>query len=282
MPPRASSRIVRFVSSSRRSGKRLGKYKILRRIADGGFGTVYKARDTIEGVDVALKVSNVEELDAGTLSDFSREARVAANLEHPNILSLKNADLLEGTFVLVYRLGDESLASRLRRRYTVDRALDWSEQLLQGLAHAHENNVIHCDIKPDNIILFPGNRIRLGDFGLAKVKAKRRSVTVSGSGTIGFMAPEQALGRPSPRSDVFAAGITIYRLLSGQLPRWPFDWPPPGLPRLQDKAPEFVALLRRALKVDARRRFEDAVQMLSAFQRARARYTRRRQRDAPG
>ncbi len=275
----ASSRIVTVVSSSRRSGKRLGKYKILRRIADGGFGTVYKARDTIEGVDVALKVSNVADLDAGTLSDFSREARVAASLEHPNILSLKNADLLEGTFVLVYRLGEESLATRLSRRYTVDRALDWSEQLLQGLAHAHENNVIHCDIKPDNIILFPGNRIRLGDFGLAKVKAKRRSVTVSGSGTIGYMAPEQALGRPSPRSDVFAAGITIFRLLSGQHPRWPFDWPLPGLARLQEKAPEFVALLRRALKVDARLRFEDAVQMLSAFQSAQARYSRRKERD---
>ncbi|MCR9159490.1 MAG: serine/threonine-protein kinase [Nannocystaceae bacterium] len=268
------------MSSSRRSGKRLGKYKVLRRIADGGFGTVYKARDTIEGVDVALKVSNVEDLNASVLSDFSREAKVAATLEHPNILPLKNADVLEGTFVLVYRLGDESLASRMRRRYTVDRALDWSEQLLQGLSHAHENDVIHCDIKPDNIILFPGNKLRLGDFGLAKVKAKTRSVTVSGSGTIGYMAPEQALGRPSPRSDVFAAGITVFRLLSGKLPRWPFDWPLPGLPRVQDKAPEFVTLLRRALKVDARQRFEDASGMLAAFQSARARYTRRKQREA--
>lgn len=267
------------MSSSRRSGKRLGKYKVLRRIADGGFGTVYKARDTIEGVDVALKVSNAKNLDARMLSDFSREARVAANLEHPNILPLKNADLLDGTFVLVYRLGDESLATRIRRRYTVDKALDWSEQLLTGLAHAHDNNVIHCDIKPDNIILFPGNRLRLGDFGLAKVKANTRSVTVSGSGTIGYMAPEQALGRPSPRSDVFAAGITIFRLLSGQLPRWPFDWPPPGLPKIEDRTPEFVTLLRRALKVDARQRFDDATRMLAAFQSARTRYTRRKQRD---
>jgi len=266
------------VSSSRRSGKRLGKYKVLRKIAEGGFGSVYKARDTIEGMDVALKIPHADELDPAMLADFSREVRMASSLDHPNILPLKNADLVDGTFVLAYRLGTESLATRIRRRYTTDKALDWSEQLLSALAHAHANKIIHCDIKPDNLILFPDNRVRLADFGLAKVRARRKSATMSGSGTIGYMAPEQALGRPSTQSDVFSASITIFRLLAGQVPRWPFDWPPPGLSRIEDRAPEFAPLLRRGLKLDARQRFGDANAMLAAFATAKKRYTRRKQR----
>lgn len=260
----------------RRSGKRLGKYKILRRIGDGGFATVYRARDTIEGVEVALKIPSADVADTPLLADFAREAKMAATLEHPNILPLKNADVIEGTFVLAYPLGAESLADRLRRRFSLLKAVDWSEQLLSALAHAHERNVIHCDVKPDNIIVFDDGRVRLTDFGLARVTAKTR--TVSGSGTIGYMAPEQALGRPSARSDVFSACITIHRLLGGEMPKWPFDWPPPGHERVVDRAPEFSTLLRRGLKIDARQRYADAGEMLEAFQSARRRFERRRAR----
>ncbi len=265
------------MTASRRSGKRLGKYKILRRIADGGFATVYRARDTIEGVDVALKIPSAKELDPGLLVDFAREARLAAQLEHPNILPLKNADVIDGTFVLAYQLGMESLADRIRRRFSLVRAVDWSEQLISALAHAHTHKVIHCDVKPDNIILFPDNRIRLTDFGLGRITAKTR--TVSGSGTIGYMAPEQALGRPSARSDVFSACITIHRLLGGDMPKWPFDWPPPGHDKVVKRAPEFSPMLRRGLKVDARQRFADAGSMLEAFRVARQRFERRRARE---
>ena len=263
--------------TSRRSGTRLGKYKILRRIADGGFATVYRARDTVEGVDVALKVPTASSGSAAMLADFAREARTAAALEHPNILPLKNADVIDGTFVLAYPLGTESLAERIRRRFTLSRAIEWSEQLLCALAHAHAHKVVHCDVKPENIIVFPDHRVRLADFGLAKITAKTR--TVSASGTIGYMAPEQAMGRPSTRSDVFSACITIHRLLGGELPKWPFDWPPPGHERVLARAREFSPMLRRGLKVDARQRFADAGKMLEAFEAARRRYDRRLARE---
>ncbi len=262
---------------SRRSGTRLGKYKIVRRIAEGGFATVYRARDTVEGIDVALKIPLASEVDPRLLEEFTREARVTAGLEHANILSLKNADVIEGTFVLAYRLGDESLADRLERRIGTPKGVDWSEQLLRGLAHAHASAIIHCDIKPDNIILFPGGNLRLADFGIARVREKTR--TVSGSGTIGYMAPEQALGRPSPRSDVFSACLTIHRLLGGLSPRWPFEWPPPRHERVQQNAPESSTVLRRGLKVDARQRFANAGELLEAFVSARKRWERRRRRE---
>jgi len=258
-----------------RRGQRLGKYQIRKRLAQGGFATVYRAHDTIEGVDVALKVPQERHLDAATREMFRHEARMVARLEHPNVLPLKNADEIAGTFVIAYPLGNESLADRLERRITVVAALSYGEQLLEALAHAHERNVIHCDVKPENLISFDGDdRVRLADFGLAKVAAS--TVVGSASGTLGYMAPEQALGRPSARSDVFSAGLVIHRLLTGELPEWPFDWPLVGHARLMRNAPELADVLERALQVDARRRYRDATQMLVAYRSARRKLLRRR------
>ncbi len=257
-----------------RRGHRLGKYRIRGRLAQGGFADVYRAHDTIEGVDVALKIPLASGVTPGMLDAFRREARMAAQLEHPNILPLKNADTTEGCFILSYPLGSGSLADRITRRLAVTLAMSFGEQLLSALAYAHEQRVIHCDIKPENLILF-GERLRLADFGLAKVSA--RTVTASASGTIGFMAPEQALGRPSTRSDVFSAGLVIYRMLTGALPEWPYDWPPPGHDRLMRVAPELSDVLARAIQVDARRRYRDAGQMFTAYRKAQRKALRRRQ-----
>jgi hypothetical protein len=146
-------------------------------------------------------------------------------------------------------------------------ALDLAAQLLGGLAYAHSRRIIHCDVKPDNLILFENHRLRLTDFGISKVAA--RTLAASGSGTVGYCSPEQAMGRPSFRSDVFSAGLVIWRMLSGELPSWPFDWPLPGLGRLSRKVDRgMIALLRRSLEVDHRKRFADARAMESAFRRA--------------
>lgn len=257
-----------------RRGHRLGKYRIRGRLAQGGFADVYRAHDTIEGVDVALKVPLPGSTSADMLEAFRREARTVARLEHPNILPLKNADTTDGRFIISYPLGTSSLDDRLTRRLPVPLALSYGEQLLSALAYAHEQRVIHCDVKPDNLILFGEERLRLADFGLAKVAA--RTISASASGTIGFMAPEQALGRPSARSDVFSAGLVIYRMLTGVLPEWPYDWPPPGHDRLMRIAPEIAEVLERAIQVDARRRFRDATQMLAAYRTAQRRVLRRR------
>jgi serine/threonine protein kinase len=100
--------------------------------------------------------------------------------------------------------------------------------MIEAVAYAHRQRIIHCDIKPENFILFPDNRLRLTDFGIARVA--QNTVAGSGSGTVGYMAPEQAMGKPSMRSDVFSLGLVIYRMLTGQLPEWPFEWPPPRIP----------------------------------------------------
>jgi hypothetical protein len=259
-----------------RRGHRLGKYCIRGRLAQGGFADVYRAHDTVEGVDVALKVPLPSSTGAAMLEAFRREARTVARLEHPNILPLKNADTTEGRFIISYPLGTSSLDDRMARRpLPVPLALSFGEQLLSALAYAHEQRVIHCDVKPENLILFGDERLRLADFGLAKVVAAR-TVSASASGTIGFMAPEQALGRPSARSDVFSAGLVIYRMLTGTLPEWPYDWPPPGHERLLRIAPEIAEVLERAIQVDARRRYRDAAQMLEAYGKAQRKLLRRR------
>jgi serine/threonine-protein kinase len=250
--------------------ERLGKYRIVRRIARGGFADVYRALDTVEGIQVALKVPQPGMFNDKVLEDFQKEVRLSAQLDHPNILPIKNADYVEGLFVVVYPLGKGTLASRMKRRLPFADAIEYAGQILDGVACAHEHRMIHCDVKPENLILFPGNRLRLTDFGLARLEW--RAMTASGSGTIGYMAPEQAMGKPSYRSDVFSIGLVMCEMLFGHLPRWPFEWPPEGLNRAKRRLhPDLVALLRRSIEIDERKRFRDAVQMRAAFRRLRPR-----------
>lgn len=253
-----------------RVGQKLGKYQIQRRLSEGGFAVVYQALDTIEGVRVALKIPHQSLVGPATLEDFRREVRLTAKLNHPHILSLKNADFVEGRFVIVLPLGVKSLADRIRNRMSLATVLDFTQQMLEAVAYAHRQRVMHCDIKPDNFILFADNHLRLADFGISKVA--HRTVRASGSGTVGYIAPEQAMGKPSPRSDVFSLGLILYRMLSGQLPEWPFEPPMPGFAKLRKRAhPELIALILRAIDVKPRNRFRDADQMLLAFQKIRKR-----------
>jgi len=239
----------------------LGKYRLLRKLGTGGFAEVYKAIDTVEDIAVALKIPF-----RAYEADFRKEVRLAAKLDHPHILPVKNADYYDGQLVVAYPLGDETLDDRLTRRMSTRTCLDFAEQMLDALAYAHARHIIHCDVKPENLILFEGHHLCLADFGIAKVAL--RTLSASGSGTVGYVAPEQALGKPSFRSDVFSAGLILYRMLAGELPRWPFDWPPPGFARLKEKiSPAMVDFIRRAIQVDYRKRFADAEQMLAAYER---------------
>ena len=144
---------------------------------------------------------------------------------------MKSADFIDGHLVIALPLGEESLEERLARRLSLRTALDLGEQLLRAVAFAHEQHVIHCDVKPDNLLLFPDGRLRLTDFGISKVA--HRTISASGAGTVGYMAPEQAMGRPSRRSDVFATGLVLWQMFSGRLPEWPFEWPLAGYDRAE-------------------------------------------------
>lgn len=245
----------------------LGKYRIRRRIGAGAFATVYEAYDTIEGIPVALKVPNLDQFDKESLTDIHREVRLTARLEHENILPLRNAMMVDGYFVIATPLGEQTLTDRLHYRLGPKTALSFAEQLIDALAYAHEVRVIHCDIKPDNVLLFPDGHVRLADFGIAKIALRTRTIMGSGQGTVGYIAPEQAMGKPSFRSDVFSMGLLIYRMFAGELPAWPFDWPLPGADRLRRTVSrDFVNFLRRSIEVRERARFRDGVQMQRAFQ----------------
>jgi len=251
-----------------RPGTKLGKYKLRRQISNGPFATVYRALDTLEGVHVALKIPHKALITKESLEDFSREVRLAAKLDHPNILGLKSADYIDGHLVIAFPLGDESLDERMQRRMSLRTALDLGEQLLRAVTFAHEKGVIHCDVKPDNLLLFSDGRLRLTDFGISKMA--HRTISASGAGTVGYMAPEQAMGRPSRRSDVFAVGLVLWQLFSGSLPEWPFDLPLSGYAKLKQLLhPDMLAVLTRALDLKPGRRFNDAGQMLAAYLRAK-------------
>jgi len=257
--------------------QKIGKYRILGRIASGPLADVYRAQDTIQKIKVALKIPKAD--DNTGHEEFLHEVQVATKLRHPNILSVLNASYIDDHFVIAMDLGVESLADRIERRTSTARALDLAGQALDALAHAHEHKFIHCDIKPENFILFPNNQLKLADFGFAKLNL--RTLKASGSGTIDYIAPEQAMGRPKFQSDVFSLGLVLYRLLSGKLPEWPFEWPLAGHDKLAARVrPELIEVFKKAIQLDPKLRYTDAVQMRSAFDRAQS-HARKQKRAKP-
>ena len=251
-----------------RIGTRLDKYRILRRLGEGGFATVYSAQDVVEDRKVALKIPDSRYLaNSQSLDDLHREVRIMARLDHPCVLPLKDARFIEGHFVMVFPLGEETLADRMSRRMSRATAMDYIVQMISAVAYAHEHNVLHRDIKPDNFVLFADQLIQLTDFGLARIE--RGAHEVSASGTLGYIAPEQAMGRPSYRSDVFSLGLVIYRTLAGEIPEYPFDTLP-GFNRLRrGLSKDFVALIRKAIDPSPKKRFRDAVAMNNAMNKIR-------------
>ena len=215
------------------AGTRLGRYEIRSAIGAGGMGEVYAARDTELGRDVAVKVlPRTFSADVDRLGRFKQEACAAGALNHPNILIVHDigthdgapyviSELLEGE-TLRNRIGGTSLAQR--------RALEYALQIAHGLAAAHEKGIIHRDLKPDNIFITNDGRVKILDFGLAKLTQldgnqaqtdipTRRVDTDPGvvMGTVGYMSPEQLKGRPvDQRSDIFSFGAILYEMLSGR------------------------------------------------------------------
>jgi serine/threonine-protein kinase len=252
-----------------RARQKLGKYRIQRCLNDGNIAAVYRAYDTIQDVHVALKIPHRSAMTDYFLADFKREARLGPKLDHPNIMPIRDASYIEGKFVIAMPLGESTLGDRMRRRLATSTAIDYAEQVLAAVAHAHENRIIHCDIKPDNFVLFPDDQLKLADFGFSKV-AQRTLKQGSGSGTVGYMAPEQAVGKPMYQSDVFAVGLLVYELFSGYLHQWPYDWPPPRIERVRAKLnPALLEVLKKAMQVRPEDRYRDAVAMYRDFKRAR-------------
>ena len=253
------------VADNLRARSRIGKYRIERKVGSGGFGNVYVAMDTIEGVRVALKVPHEHLVDESMLEQFRHEVRLVAKLDHPHILPLRNADIIDGRFVFATLLGRETLDNRLGRRLATEKAFSFTRQMIAAVAYAHRAGIVHCDIKPENFILFDGDVLRLADFGIAKVS--RLTIEGAGTGTIGHMAPEQAMGKPSFRSDVFSTGLIVYRMLAGVWPEYPFDWPPPSFAKLRTKRVhrDLIAVIKKSIAAKPRARYADGQKLEQAF-----------------
>jgi serine/threonine-protein kinase len=269
-----------------RRGSRLGKYRLERRIGEGAFAAVWRARDTVENRPVALKIVGPAQVAEWGRDAIAHEARIATRLSHPNIVAVRNADWIDGHFVLATDLAERSLADYAGARRSGELALAVVRDVAAGLAHAHAQGILHRDVKPENVLIFADRRAALADFGVSRF-APGASVTVTDAGTFGYVAPEQAYGRPQLASDVFSLGIIAYELLSGRLPTWPFSWPPPGYPRFCARVPAPLRpVLRRAAAFDPRHRYADAVAFQGALERAFARIeqaprTRPRRRHEP-
>jgi serine/threonine protein kinase/WD40 repeat protein len=209
----------------------LGPYRIGGLLGEGGMGAVYRAKDTRLGRDVAIKVlTNINLEDRERLQRFEQEARATGMLNHPNLLTVYDVGTSEGApFLVTELLEGETLRDRLSRGVISARiAGEVGLQMAHGLAAAHEKGVVHRDLKPENIFLTRDRRVKILDFGIAKLNAGlvgsegptfTPAATEPGMvlGTVGYMSPEQVRGEQvDPRSDIFAFGAILYEMLSGQ------------------------------------------------------------------
>src|SRR5579863_1664814 len=215
------------------SGTKLGLYEIVSPLGAGGMGEVYSARDSALGRDVAIKVLPAAfSEDADRLRRFKQEAQAAAALNHPNILTIYHVGEHDrAPYIVSELLEGETLRQRLQAGpLPVRKAIDYSIQVARGLAAAHNKGIVHRDLKPENIFLTKDGRVKILDFGLAKLTRLEESESGSDSptltrgsepgfvlGTVGYMSPEQVRGQPAvPASDLFSFGAILYELLTAK------------------------------------------------------------------
>jgi eukaryotic-like serine/threonine-protein kinase len=210
-------------------GQRLGPYTLRDPLGQGGFAWVYSAlRD--DGKSFAIKVLKPRyAADPAFESRFRQEAAFAAGLEHPNIVHIQDVGAEGGLAYFAMDLYPDSLSSRLARENVLPetQAVEIAIGVSQALAFAHERNIIHRDIKPDNILIAAGGRPVLTDFGIARAVSGYVAATgfMMTIGTPAYISPEQAQGRVlDGRSDLYSLGITLYRVLTGEVPFRSKDW----------------------------------------------------------
>ncbi len=201
------------------------RYQLLDRLGSGGMADVFRARDLMLDRYVAIKILRKDyTANPGFQERFRQEARAAANLSHPNIVTVHDFGLAaEQIYIVMEYIPGTDLKSLLRRRgrFSVDEAIPLIVQACAGIGYAHRAGLVHCDVKPHNMLVMPDQRLKVTDFGIARALATihpdERSEVVWGSPQ--YFSPEQAAGEPpSPASDVYSLGVVLYEMLSGMPP----------------------------------------------------------------
>ncbi len=259
-------------------GQTISHYKILEKLGEGGMGVVYKAHDTKLDRDVALKflppnlTASSEEL-----TRFEQEARAISALNHPNIATIHDVDEFNGQRYLVLEyIPGGTLKSKLKQlksedeEFSISEVLEYGIQMAEALAHAHRHQIIHRDVKTDNMMLTEEGKVKLTDFGLAKLRGDIH-LTKTGStvGTAAYMSPEQIRGEEvDQRSDIFSFGIVLYEIVTSHLPfRGEFEAAlsysilnenPPSIKSLRQNIPQALEqIINRCLEKDKTKRYQN-------------------------
>jgi len=276
------------------TGSRLGPYEVLSPLGAGGMGEVYRARDERLKRDVAIKVLPVSfSTDPDRLRRFEQEAQAAGALNHPNITAVYDIGQHDNApYVVQELLQGETLRVELSAgRFSPRKAIDYSLQITQGLAAAHEKGIVHRDLKPENLFVTKEGRVKILDFGLAKLTqvgqsgASTNLPTVTPGtepgvvmGTLGYMSPEQVKGRPADaRSDIFSFGAIFYEMLSGKrafhadsagetMAAILREEPPDLSVTNENISPGLERILRHCLEKNPERRFQSASDIAFALE----------------
>ena len=264
-----------------RVDQQLGHYRLIRHLGRGGFADVYLGEHLYLNTKAAIKVLQTR-LSGSDLPGFLKEARTIAGLSHPHIIRVLDFGLEDETPFLVMEYAPNGT---LRQRYPKGTRLPLTtilplvKQVAEALQYAHDQRLVHRDVKPENMLLGPKDEVLLSDFGIAFVtQTSRQQTTQEVVGTAAYMAPEQLQGRPQPASDQYALGIVIYEWLTGDKPfhgtftevasQHLFVPPPPLRQKLPDISPEVEHVMQTALAKDQQKRFMTVKAFANALEQA--------------
>ena len=274
-------------------GQAIGKYRVLSHLGSGGFGSVYLAEDTWIKKNVAIKVPHKQTLD---FSELLKEPTLLAAMSHPNIVTMLTAEKLDDVFFLVLEyVAGETLEHVILRDGALDlsRVLDFTCQICNAVDHAHRAGVLHRDIRPGNMLVSDTGMLKVTDFGTSRfLEIAAHGTTVIGSPP--YMAPEQFHGKAVFASDVYSVGVTMYQMVTGELP---YNTPAPAdierlmrgelvtPPRVKNaRVPRGINdIIMRAMAPDLTVRYPRVSDLLDELLAARAPASRRaRKRTAAG